>query len=380
MFQLDPNDKRRVRIVDISHLCYRYAFSPAPELSVTIWLDNQLTTVSTKVPALVTKSIFRWSCSGAFPTLIAFDSAGSLKYRKAYFNNKAQEQGNVALAGYKGGRSAQNDNFYRSINITRQVLMNGGVNCVALDGYEADDIIKAAVDRAKIDYPHLPIDVFTGDADLLPLVDEQVSVWYYSKKGTYAEPGVTEIKSYVQVTPRNYQHILEGLTACKGLKVPYNTLLLTKLLRGDKSDEVPAFPKFTPTLYNTLISNMESDGVDIANLFRYDRPIRTYVDRATMQPIAPEVAAQLPKERLLSTYQDAPTLTAMLDVLKNYLNDAQLAHIRTVYNGINLNGAFFGLQGFERNPITFTTPIRGFDEMQMRKAAYEPFKINLPAL
>ncbi len=371
------NENFRVRIVDVTHLFYKFAFSRVPEMTAVVQINGQNTVVSTKVPALTVKALFRWSFGGAYPLFVAFDTKGSTRGRIEYFQRLASQSGVITGGGYKGSRTSQNDLFYRNIEITKSLLTQGGVQNLAYPGYEADDIIKAAVDRAKIDYPNACIDIITGDADLLPLVDEQVSVWYNSKKTTYAKPGLQEITSYIQVTPENYQSVIEGLTACKGLHVPYNTILLTKLLRGDKSDEIPGYPKFTPTMYNALIDNLIKDGVDIGNLFRYDKPIDHFFNKQTGMEIPREVARNMPKQAIERVFEDPITLQNMLKILSKYLNDAQLQHIRNVYNGINLNCAFTGGTA-PRNPMVINSPITGFDEVQFRSACYNPFQINLP--
>ena len=233
MFVKAENDSRRVTIIDVSHLFYRFAYGGATGLSSTIMVDGVPKRVDTTLPAYTIKQIHRWSKFGVNPTVVCFDGAGCSRSRKAYFakHNGVKEGGEPI--GYKGPRESQDARFYEGVNLTMNLLLQGGVCCLKADGYEADDLIKAAVDKAKIDYPNLPIDVITGDADLVPLVDDQVSVFLYSKKMTWAESQDIEKNHYVQLRPENYQTYMESLTNYKNLLVPYNTVILSKCLRGD---------------------------------------------------------------------------------------------------------------------------------------------------
>lgn len=356
-FQRSETDTRRIRIIDVSHLFYKYAWGGAASLSSTLIIDGIAQRVDTTLPTYVIKTIHRWSKGGYYPTVVCFDGAGCSRSRKAYF---VHHQVLEPTEGYKAGRDNQNDDFYKGINITMNLLMQGGVNCLKGYGYEADDLIKAAVDRAKIEYPDLPIDVITGDVDLVPLVDEQVSVFLSSKKMTWAESKELEILHYVQLTPANYQSYMEDLSAYNKLLVPYNTILLAKLLRGDKSDKVPAYPKFTPTKYCSLISDMAEDYVDFAEIFRYDAPTETICYRGTEEHIPLELLDSVPREQKMIKYGEPPCLTEIKETLSRYLDSDIIRHVETIYNGININGAFTGLpDGLNRRPAKLKPKTEG---------------------
>lgn len=368
----------RVVIVDSMGLFYKYAFGGATSLSATIDVDGIPTVVDTTLPAYTIKQLVRWSNFGCDPLVVCFDCVGSNKSRKAYFAARNGITSGAEPVGYKGSRGVQDSRFYDGVNITRNLLMQGGVSCLKLEGYEADDLIKAAVDKAKIDYPDTPIDIITGDQDLVPLVDEQVSVFLASKKMTWAENKDIEKRGYVQITPANLQTYMEDLTDFKKLLIPYNTVLLKKLLRGKKADDIPAYPKFTPTKYNNLVTSMIEDGYDLGSIFRYGAPTATICYRGTEEPIPVELIDSVPKERKMIKYSEPPVLTNICNVLSNYLDDDVIDHVRFIYNGINLNGAFTGLpEQFNRRPVKMTAPIQGYVLGNLQKAV-SLVRINLP--
>ena len=366
-----------VLIVDISGLFYRFAFGGATRLSCVLKVDGQLQEVDTTLPNYTIKQIHRWAKGGSCPTVICFDGRGCSRGRKAYFASNSQGI-DVSSAGYKGSRENQDGKFYTGIDMTRNLLTRAGVTCLQADGFEADDLIFAAVQKAKKDFPNKPIHVVTGDADLAPLVDEQVSVFLYSRKTTFAVNEEFEKLHYFELRPDNFQDYMEGLTAYKNLVIPYNTILLVKCLRGDKSDDIQGYPKFTPTKYKKLISDMQADVVDFDTVFRYCEPDVEYYNRTTLEQLSKDQVREFNKEDILVKYTEPKNLTEMCDILKKYLDENIIRHIKLVYNGINLNCAFTGLpDGFNRNPAHITVPITQYNQGELAKSLSE-VKINLP--
>lgn len=378
-FIRDASDQRRVVIVDISGMFYKFAFGGASALSATIMVDGQPKVVDTTLAAYSIKMLHRWSAGGFNPLVVCFDTAGSNRCRKAYFAKHAAETGTQAV-GYKESRSFNDSTFYDGVNITMNLLRNGGVCCLKAENYEADDLIKAAVDKAKEVYPHLPIDIITGDQDLIPLVDDQVSVFISSRRMTWAEEKSIEKRNYVQLRPDNYQAYIETLTEFKNLQMPYNTVLLKKLLRGKKADDVPGFPKFTPTKFNNLVIQMQEDGHDLGDLFRYGTPIKEIVYRGTQEPIPPELIESVPREQKMLKFHDPVELMRICDVLGQYLPDGVIEHVKFIYRGINLNGAFVDVpETFKRKPAVITAPIEGYLASKLQQAV-SVVRINLPVM
>lgn len=375
MFRKSETDGRRVRIIDVTHMFYKYANGGMPHLSANVMMNGQLVRVDTTLPSGVIKAIHRWSRQGYNPTVVCFDSKGCSRSRKAYFTQHSEQE--EQKSEYKGKRDIQDSRFYEGINLTMNLLLSGGVTVLKADGYEADDLVKAAVDKAKSTYPDLPIDVITGDADLIPLVDDQVSVYIASRKLTWAESSDIEIRHYFQLRPYNYQEYCEGLTAFKSLTVPYNTVLLTKLLRGDKSDNIEGYPKFTPTKYKKLIQKMQEDNVDIANTFLYDAPVKKYVYRGTEEVIPDSLLDATPTEKKAIKYFEPKALTKITEVLSKYLDEDIVKHARFVYNGINLNGAFTDVpERFKRRPIV-VKEVKGYVSGELARAV-SVVDINIP--
>lgn len=367
----------RVIIVDFQHLAYNYAFGGATALSTTLMINGSPMVVDTTIPALSIKQLHRLADKGFNPLVVCFDGQYSTKSKKYYFATKNGVAVDGGVVGYKEGRHSQNDRFYEGINLTQNFLLKGGVCCLRAENYEADDLIKAAVDKAKEIYPNLPIDIFTGDQDLVPLVDEQVSVFLRSTKLTWAVSKELERPHYVQLTPDNYQSYMETLTEFKNLQVPYNTVLLKKLLRGKKADNIPAIPKMTPTKYNKIINGLIEDGYNLSELCVYDAPVSTICYRDTEKPIPDDIVATIPKEQKMIKFSDPPALVRLLEVLSKYLSDEELKHVHDTYIGVNLNGAFTNLGDYNRRPAVLKAEIKGYDMVKLQQEV-AVLKINLP--
>ena len=259
-------------------------------------INNELKVVDTTIPNYTIKNIFKYSGNGLFHTGVFFE--GGSDYRKSYF----KEQGSGDGSGYKGDRAQQKGSFYTGINLATQLLMQGKVSLYRAAGYEADDLIYNMILRIKEEDKTTPIDVITNDADLLPLVDDQVSVYIRGTREAN-EDGCPVRRLYYQVTPRTWEDYLSYTSAYKNYKIPYNSMLLFKMIRGDKSDNVaPACKGFGGKKYSALMEKMEQDGVDFPNIFRYG------VDFDTV----------------------------MLPVLEHYFESDEIDRMKFIYGGIGL--------------------------------------------
>ena len=362
--------EKRVVIVDYQHMVYNYINS-GHRLSQTVVIDGNPQTIDTTVQSGTIKAIHRWSNHGANPTAVCFDSP--VPARKAFFakNFDMPVDGDKA---YKAGRASLSGEVYDAITMVKDLLVSAGVSCYKGQNYEADDLIFACIQRAKEDYPGMPIDVITNDADLLPLVDDTVSVFLRSRKMTWAERPDLEKAHYVQVTPANYQGVVEDLSAYRKFLIPYNSLLLHKLLRGDDSDNIAGIKKlFPPKKYNAIIEDLIDRGVDFPGLFRYGKCRETLVSIKTGEEVGPDHD----RSDLAVRYDDPQELIDMVDILCWYIeDDAVIDYIKKKYRGMNLNQAYAGLGTISRKPAKLKSPIVPFNEGTLQSKV-RPLGINL---
>lgn len=326
--------EERIIIVDYMHLVYSYSFAQY-NITAYVEIDGRAREVSTKLHKGISNVINTWTRGGKDKVIVCVDSP--IISRKAYFNRINKEKG--VEKTYKEGRKNLPDSILESAEQVLDLLRDAGIPVCRGYDYEADDLIFNVVCQCKDLYPDTPIDIITNDADLLPLVDQQVSVFLRSVRFTSATEKRLEKKHYVQITPDNFEQEVIQRGEYKKIRMPYNTTLLYKLLRGDKSDNIIGYPKkFTPKKYNEMIEKMEADDVDFANIFRYGRIEKKFINKKTGDVVV-DINQVDPKECKV-VFSKPSTLEGILNVMSKYTDEDVLKHIEQTYRGLNLNGVF----------------------------------------
>lgn len=382
--------EKRVVIVDFNHMVYNMFYSPN-RLSTQVIMNGEVINKDTTIQNGCIKNIFRWTDGGSFPTAICFDRP--VPSRKHHWQTAFPDMKVGSGNEYKGNREKMPESMFEAIGDCETILRASGVPCFAEKNYESDDLIYACVQRAKEKYPGMPIDIVTNDADLLPLVDDTVSVFLRSKKGTEAVNKYIEKNKYVQVTPENYNRLVGGLSAYNGFYLPYNTMLLYKILRGDSSDNFlrkEISRKFSKLKFNDLVYRMENDGIDIASVFRYSRPKYEYFNSVTGEIFngTLEEALKSPdRPNLKQRLKDSDTLCNILNVLNDYtdLTEEQLEIVRQVYLGLNLNQPYVFKESKLLTRLEYKVGVKNnpdidvYKHEDLRKNA-KNLRINLPEL
>ena len=307
----------RYVLIDYMHLAHRCIV--AEPLSVTVPINGEIQVVDTTIPNYTVKNIYSYGGRGLFHTGVFFE--GGSDFRKKHFAKDGSGDG----TGYKGDRSQQKGSFYTGINLAIQLMMQGKVSLYRAGGYEADDLIFNMIRAIKEKDTSTPIDIITNDSDLLPLVDEQVSVYI---RGTreYNEDGCPTRRLYYQVTPRSWNEYLSYASAYKNYTIPYNSMLLFKMIRGDKSDNVAGACKgYGGKKYSALMEKMQEDGVDFPNVFRYGNDFNE-----VMKPVLDKYFTEEEVEKMEFIYQgiglrklpEGQSLALPKQIDKGYLQQA----------------------------------------------------------
>jgi DNA polymerase-1 len=122
---------------------------------------------------------------------------------------------------YKAGRSDTPDDFRGQVELIRMVLDALRIRWLAVENFEADDVIATLTKQAEAQ--GMQVLISTGDRDALQLVDDQVTV-LYPKRG---------VSDMTRFTPAAVEEKY-GLTP-----VQYPDFAA---LRGDPSDNLPNIP------------------------------------------------------------------------------------------------------------------------------------------
>jgi DNA polymerase-1 len=139
---------------------------------------------------------------------VAFDVSRATFRREAY-------------PEYKAGRAETPDDFRGQVELIRKVLDALRIRAMAVENYEADDVIATLAKQAEAE--GMRVLICTGDRDCLQLVDDQVTVLYPRR-------GVSDMTRF---TPDAVQEKY-GLSPDQ-----YPDFAA---LRGDPSDNLPSIP------------------------------------------------------------------------------------------------------------------------------------------
>ncbi|WP_280429487.1 DNA polymerase I [Nocardia brasiliensis] len=126
-----------------------------------------------------------------------------------------------AYPEYKANRSQTPDEFRGQVELTKDVLGAMGIPVMAIEGFEADDIIATLTSQAVSE--GFRVLIVSGDRDAIQLVNDNVTV-LYPRKGVSDLTRFTpdEVFAKYQLTPSQYPDYAA--------------------LRGDPSDNLPGIP------------------------------------------------------------------------------------------------------------------------------------------
>jgi len=125
------------------------------------------------------------------------------------------------FAAYKANRSATPDEFRGQIDLIKDILRVLAIPVLAVEGYEADDVIATLTTQAVAE--GMSVSICTGDRDAFQLVSPEVTVLYPRK-------GVSDLVRY---TP---EQVMERYTLTPEQYPDFAAL------RGDPSDNLPSIP------------------------------------------------------------------------------------------------------------------------------------------
>ncbi len=190
-------------LIDGNSLAYR-AFFALPESIAT----------STGMP---TNAIFGFASMlvkiltdyGPKATVVVWDAGSS--GRKALYS------------GYKAQRTTRPDLLKEQWPHLEPLVEAFGYRNLAVEGYEADDVIASIVERARAAEPAIPVMVVTGDRDAYQLVDDGVRIMTTSR-------GITDTRVYDR----------DGVLDRYG--IPPELVPDFIGLKGDTSDNIPGVP------------------------------------------------------------------------------------------------------------------------------------------
>lgn len=318
----------RYIVIDYMHRVFK-TMNCTPLSCITDYM-GQAINVDTTIANYTIKAVLRFADKGGYPTVVCLE--GGCPKRVEYFSKFS---GTGKQGGYKDGRGRLSSSMRDGMNLAIGCMVDGGVSCAREVGYEADDYIFTIVQMLKANGVTDPIDVITGDRDMLPLVDNQVSVYINSPREWNAD-GCPKLRGYFQVTPKSWDLYISYASEYKGYDLPYNSVLLYKMIKGDKSDNILCGIKgYGGVKFSAMVQKLREANCPFETIFRYGLNFE--------KVIAP--------------------------VLQPFFTEDELTIMHYIYEGINL----MYVQPANGAPITMPKmiPVGKLQQVLL------PFKINL---
>lgn len=153
-------------------------------------------------------------------------------YIIATFDLKGPTFRHIQFKEYKAKRVKAPEDFYKQIEIIKEILKAFDILILEKEGFEADDLIATIV--KKFEKEDIEIIILTGDLDTLQLVSEKVSVYTFKK-------GFEDLIIY---TPKKIK---------ERFNLEPKQLIDFKALKGDPSDNIPGVPSIGEKTAQELI-------------------------------------------------------------------------------------------------------------------------------
>lgn len=161
-------------------------------------------------------------------------------YAAVAFDLKAPTFRHKLYPEYKAGRHPTPEDLLAQFDDAKEVLAAMGLHLLTLEGYEADDI-QGTVAHMAHRYPDVESFIFSGDRDLLQLIDEKITVLAATNSDTLVMHEAEFLAKY---------------------GVPASAFVDMKALMGDASDNIPGVGGVGEKTAAALISAFGSlDGV-----------------------------------------------------------------------------------------------------------------------
>src|SRR5437588_1117708 len=280
---LTPSDE--LFLIDGNSLAYR-AFFALPESIAT----------STGVP---TNAIFGFASMlvkiltdyGTKATVVVWDK-GDTRRREVYSEYKAQ-------------RTSRPDLLKEQWPAFEPLVDAFGYRNLAVEGYEADDVIASIVERARTADPPVPVMVVTGDRDAYQLVGDGVWIMTTSR-------GITDTRVYDR----------DGVIDRYG--IPPELVPDFIGLKGDTSDNIPGVPGIGDKTAAELLQRFGSlenvlAGVEQISGAKRKQNLVEHADDARISKVLATAKRDIPLEIDLAAYVSSePDRSTLRDTFRQF--------------------------------------------------------------
>lgn len=207
-------------------------------------------------------------------------------------------------ADYKANRTAMPDALAAQLSLSRAAVRAMGVECLEIEGFEADDIIATLAKRECGGDGHIRI--VSGDKDLMQLISDCCTLYDGMK-----------------------EQVITKAEATEKFGVPPERILDFQAIVGDSTDNIPGVPGLGPKAATKLLTEFDTlDGI-YANIDQVlpDRARNLLIEYKNLAYISKQLAAlssDAPVPQDAGTHKWKPDLDAMTNFFQNELESPSL--------------------------------------------------------
>ena len=356
-------DKKNLFLIDLSHVIYRYYYTIGFKEGIDYeYKDNQFKILDTGMYKKIFSFVDKIANLGQ--VLIFEDS--KLISRNKYFEEHFPN-------GYKDNRNKRNDELKLLKESISQLLKQYKQPTIKKFNYEADDLIKEAVRVAKKSKKYNHIYILTNDFDLAPLIDDEVTLYRRSPRSNSSHLELHPfIYNYEMIGKDNYEAYFKTIGMTKEVHVPYNSILLFKMIRGDKSDNIAGVKGVGPKSYNNFISQMTDEEIQKFKYYDWTIEAHNKTKDITYYDYDEIPLEEIKTDEFEVRYKEPKELKELALIIKKYFSTEVAKEIIIKYRGMALNAAYkFDDSEYDRKPIHLNKKVLELSNFNSSKISYE---------
>lgn len=218
------------------------------------------------------------------------------------FDKKAPTFRHKDYKDYKAGRLKMPEELAQQIPLLIEMLTAFGIEKIALEGYEADDLIGTLSKYGE--QQGVQVKILTGDRDAFQLASDLTSVWYTKK-------GISELDK------------IDSQEVVNRYGVTPHELIDVKGLMGDKSDNIPGVPGVGEKTALKLIQEYKTieevyKNIDDIKKKALNKNLNTYREQAVLSKKLATIVRDIPLEINIEDYRlENPYNEKVVDIFNN---------------------------------------------------------------
>ena len=174
------------------------------------------------------------------------------------------------------------------------------------------------------------------------------------------------------ISKSNYESYFKTIGMTKDVKVPYNSILLFKMIRGDKSDNIAGVKGVGAKSYNKFIEQMTEDEIQKFKYYDWTIEAHNKTKNVTYYDYDEIPLEEIKSDEFEVRYKEPKELKELALIIKKYFSTEVAKEVIIKYRGMALNAAYnFNDSEFDRKPIHLNSKVLDLSNFDSSKISYE---------